>query len=74
MSNSWNELSETARIWRALVHAGKKGAAEAGYTLDRVPGRGLSNVWNVQKDGKTEVASIRTNSGSLHCLPAARRG
>jgi hypothetical protein len=74
VSNSWNELSETARIWRALVHAGKKGAAEVGYTLDRVPGRGLSNVWNLQKGGKTEVASIRTTRDRFIAFPPLEGG
>ena len=47
-------------ITPGLVEAAKKGAAAQGYCLSRMPGRGLSNVWNVTKDGKTMVASIRT--------------
>ena len=40
--------------------AAKKGAEAEGYTLTRVPGRGLSNVWNVQRERKTQTAAIRT--------------
>ena len=51
MSNLLEGLSEAAR-WRLLV-AAAKGAAEAqGYKLTRVPGRGLSNIWNMGKDGR----------------------
>lgn len=74
MANSWNELSETARIWQVLVYAAKKGAGEAGYTMARVPGRGLSNVWNVQKDGKTQVAAIRTTRDRYIAFPPLEHG
>jgi hypothetical protein len=74
MANSWNELSETARTWRVLVHAAKKAASEAGYILSRVPGRGLSNVWNLQKDGKTKVASIRTTRDRWIAFPPLEGG
>src|SRR5882672_9831449 len=69
MATNWNELSEAARMWRILVHAAKKAADDAGYKLTRVPGRGLSNVWNVQKDGKTQVASIRTTRDRYIAFP-----
>jgi hypothetical protein len=47
--------------WRLLVDAAKRGAVEAGYSLSRVPGRGLSNIWNVEKSGKAQKAAIRTS-------------
>jgi len=68
MSN-WYELSEEGRIWRALVHAAKKGATEAGYTLTRLPGRGLANVWQVQKNGKSQIAAIRTTRDRAIAFP-----
>ncbi len=74
MSNSWNELSEYARTWRVLVHAAKKGAADAGYTMSRLPGRGLSNVWEVKKDGKTHVAAIRTTRDRHIAFPPLEGG
>ena len=69
MPNNWYQLSETARNWRVLVHAAKKGAEDAGYTLSRVPGRGLSNVWNLAKSGKKQVASIRTTRDRFIAFP-----
>lgn len=59
MTNSFNALSASAR-WRVLVDAAKQGAVDEGYKLRRIPGRGLSNVWNLEKDGKSQAASIRT--------------
>lgn len=74
MSDRWNELTEAGRIWHVLVHAAKKGAEEAGYTLSRVPGRGLSNVWTLQKDGKAQVASIRTTRDRWIAFPPLEGG
>jgi hypothetical protein len=59
MANSFDGQSETVR-WRLLVGAAKKAVMAQGYTLSRVPGRGLSNIWNISKDGKTHKAAIRT--------------
>jgi hypothetical protein len=59
MANLFDGLSETAR-WRLLVDAAKKALIAQGYALSRVPGRGLSNIWNVSKDGKTRKVAIRT--------------
>jgi hypothetical protein len=61
-------------MWRLLVYAAKKGAAEAGYTLSRVPGRGLSNIWNLQKNGETQVASIRTTRDRWIAFPPMEGG
>lgn len=73
MKNSFNALSASAR-WRVLVEAAKQGAVDEGYTLRRVPGRGLSNVWNMQKDGKTQVASIRTTRDLFIAFPPLEGG
>src|SRR5580658_2824944 len=74
VSNSWNDLSEYARTWRVLVHGAKKGAAEAGYTMSRLPGRGLSNVWQVQKNGKAQIAAIRTTRDRHIAFPPLEGG
>jgi hypothetical protein len=52
-------MTESAK-WKLMVSAATRGAAGTGCTLERVKGRGLSNVWNVTRDGKTYKASIRT--------------
>jgi hypothetical protein len=46
--------------WALMVAAAKRGAKAQGYELERVPGRGLSNIWTISKDGKTQRAAIRT--------------
>lgn len=59
MANEMEGLNSSQR-WALLVSAAKQGAQNAGYSLKRVPGRGLSNVWEITKNGKVEKASIRT--------------
>ncbi|WP_022976814.1 hypothetical protein [Nevskia ramosa] len=68
MSTHFNELSESVR-WRLMVEAAKTAAGQQGYKLSRVPGRGLSNVWNIEKDGKKQVASIRTSRDRWFAFP-----
>ncbi|RXF72869.1 hypothetical protein [Hansschlegelia zhihuaiae] len=52
-----------------LVSAAKKAAESQGYEMKRVPGRGLSNVWNVKKGDKAQVASIRTTRDRWIAFP-----
>ncbi|RWO40430.1 MAG: hypothetical protein EOS11_19710 [Mesorhizobium sp.] len=73
MSNQLDGLSETVK-WRLLVEAAKKGAESQGYALTRVPGRGLSNIWSITKNGKTQTASIRTTRDRWFAFPPLRGG
>lgn len=73
MNNLLKDLSETVR-WRLLVDAAKKAAEGQGYSLTRVPGRGLSNVWNITKGSKTKVASIRTTRDRYIAFPPLQGG
>jgi hypothetical protein len=41
----------------------------AGYVLNRVPGRGLSNLWLFEKNGKRGSASIRTTRDRWFAFP-----
>jgi hypothetical protein len=59
MDNGFFSMPWSKRWW-LLVNAAKRGAEEMGYTLHRVPGRGLSNVWKLEKDGHSVLAAIRT--------------
>lgn len=68
-----DELSESAR-WRMMVDAAKAGMMAQGYALERVPGRGMSNVWNVTKDGETRMASIRTTRDRYIAFPPLEGG
>lgn len=60
--------------WRLLVDAAKRAAEEAGYSLSRVPGRGLSNMWNVEKGGKAQKAAIRTTRDRWIAFPPLKGG
>lgn len=73
MTNLLSELSESVR-WRLMVDAAKKGMAGQGYSLARVPGRGLSNIWTVSKDGKSKLASIRTTRDRYIAFPPLEGG
>ena len=73
MNKPLKDLSDSAR-WRLMVDAAKAGMMAKGYSLERVPGRGLSNVWNVTKDGETWVASIRTTRDRFIAFPPLEGG
>ncbi|UCI19910.1 hypothetical protein FJ970_02760 [Mesorhizobium sp. B2-1-8] len=73
MTNLLSELSESVR-WRLMVDAAKKAAEAQGYSMARVPGRGLSNIWNITKDGKTTVAAIRTTRDRYIAFPPLKGG
>jgi hypothetical protein len=60
MPNSFAEMSDS-ESWATLVSAIKRAATDKGYTLERVPGRGRSNVWEVTTSaGERHRASFRT--------------
>jgi len=44
-----------------MVDAAKAGMVAQGYALERVPGRGMSNIWKVTRNDETRIASIRTS-------------
>jgi hypothetical protein len=60
--------------WQVMVDAAKRGLEDQGYRLTRVPGRGLSNVWNVERNGKTQTASIRTTRNRWIAFPPLAGG
>lgn len=55
----FNSLTQSDR-WQRLVRAARRALEEQGYTVVRMPGRGLSNIVKITKDGKTALAAIRT--------------
>lgn len=60
--------------WRLMVRGALKGAEQAGYTLKRQPGRGLSNTYEMTKGGKTKVASVRTTQDRWIAFPPLDQG
>jgi hypothetical protein len=73
MTNVLTELDNSAR-WHLMVQAGIQGAEGLGYTLKRQPGRGLSNTYEVTKDGKTQIASVRTTRDRWVAFPPLEGG
>lgn len=63
-----------AETWGILVGAVKTAAQEKGYRLKRVPGRGRSNVWIVEKNSKELRASIRTSKDRWIAFPPLNGG
>lgn len=68
MTNMLNGLNETTK-WHLLVEAAKRALVESGYFIERVPGRGLSNVWNITKNGVTNTAALRTTRDRWVAFP-----
>jgi hypothetical protein len=68
MTNRLKEMGESA-AWHLMVSAALEGAKAMGYALKRQPGRGLSNTYEMTKDGKTQVASVRTTRDRWIAFP-----
>ncbi len=60
--------------WQLMVDAAKRGLIEAGYRLTRMPGRGMSNVWSIELDGKVQTAAIRTTRNRWFAFPPLEGG
>jgi hypothetical protein len=59
---------------RRLVEAAKRAMQQQGFKLEKLPGRGLSNVWRVEKDGKVQKACIRTTQDRWYAFPPLENG
>lgn len=68
MTNRLKDMGETAS-WRLMVSGAVEGAKKMGYELKRQPGRGLSNTYEMTKDGKTSIASVRTTRDRYIAFP-----
>jgi hypothetical protein len=73
MANTFADMKD-AETWRILVGAAKMAAQDKGYRLKRVPGRGRSNVWLVERNGKELRASIRTSKDRWIAFPPLNGG
>jgi hypothetical protein len=73
MTYGFGELSEGAK-WRLMVDAAKRGAVDGGYEMTRLPGRGLSNVWELRKNGLMFTTSIRTTRDRWIAFPPLNGG
>lgn len=68
MANLFDGYDETAK-WRLMVGTGKSALEGAGFSMAKIPGRGLSNVWSIEKDGKKQTACIRTTRDRWIAFP-----
>jgi hypothetical protein len=68
MANLFHGRDETTK-WRLMVGAAKAAISQGGYSMTKIPGRGLSNVWNLEKGGKTRPACIRTTRDRWIAFP-----
>ena len=59
MANPFSEMPNH-KIWTILVSAAKRALEERGLVASRLPGRGKSNVWEIEEDGRRKRVSIRT--------------
>ncbi len=73
MANRLKKMGESAS-WHLMVGAALKGAKEAGFAMKRQPGRGLSNTYEMTKDGKTQIASVRTTRNRNIAFPPLEGG
>ena len=73
MTNRLKEMGESA-AWRLLVGAARQGAERKGYKLTKQPGRGLSNTWLLEKDGRAQIAAIRTTRDRWVAFPPLEQG
>lgn len=62
------EMGESA-AWHLMVGAALEGARQQGYALKKQPGRGLSNTYELTRDGKTQTVSIRTTRDRWVAFP-----
>jgi hypothetical protein len=73
MPNRFTEMSDQ-ETWPILVNAAKRGLEAQGFKLTRVPGRGRSNIWEIEQQGKAQRASIRTTKGRWFAFPTLKHG
>jgi hypothetical protein len=73
VANRLKEKGETAS-WRLMVGAALEGAKAAGYSMKRLPGRGLSNTYEMTKDGVSKTASVRTTRDRYIAFPPLDQG
>ncbi len=72
--NELDKLESESAKWHLMVDAAKQGAERAGFKLYRLPGRGLSNVWSLEKAGQGRVTSIRTTRDRWIAFPPLVNG
>ena len=73
MAHQFKDMSGS-RTWAILVGAAMRTLREAGFAPKRVPGRGRSNVWEVEQNGRRKRISIRTTKDRWFGFPPLEKG
>ncbi len=73
MENRFNDLSDS-QTWSILVGAATRALRDAGLAPNRVPGRGRSNIWEVEEDGRHKRVAIRTTRDRWFAFPPLEEG
>lgn len=73
MSNQFNEMSDS-QTWNILVGAATQALEAEGFTPERVPGRGRSNVWEIEENRQRKRVSIRTTKDRRFAFPPLNKG
>lgn len=73
MSNQFSEMSDS-RTWNILVSAATRALEGEGFEPKRVPGRGRSNIWEIEENGQQKRVSIRTTKDRWFAFPPLNGG
>lgn len=73
MPNQFNELSNS-RTWNILVGSAIRALEDEGFDPERVPGRGRSNIWEIEENGQRKRVSIRTTKDRWFAFPPLKNG
>ena len=73
MSNQFNDMSDS-QTWNILVGAATRALEDNGFEPERVPGRGRSNIWEIEEYGQRRRVSIRTTKNRWFAFPPLKNG
>ena len=73
MDNGFTTMTSSEQWW-LLVEATKTALESAGYDMERIPGRGRSNMWEVTLDRETKRLAIRTSKDRWIAFPPLKSG
>jgi hypothetical protein len=73
MPNQFDEMSDS-RTWNILVAAATRALKGEGFVPERVPGRGRSNVWEIEENGQRKRISIRTTKDRWFAFQPLKKG
>lgn len=71
MTNGFENSSES---WAIFNQAAKRALEEAGFNVERLPGRGRSNLWKIERDGEAVITSVRTSQDRFVAFPPLNDG